>query len=706
MSDPLDQNRLAATHSPYLHQHADNPVNWQPWDETALSAAAERDKPIFLSVGYAACHWCHVMEEESFENESIAAILNDQYVPIKVDREERPDVDQIYQTICQMVSGGGGWPLSVWLTPDGRPFYVGTYFPPTPGRGRPGFANVLEQLHHSWENEREKIEERADQWREALRNELEVTDPHPGGELIEESAIESAADAAVRSADRVHGGFGEHGPKFPQPRRIELLLYRYATTGETQFREVAREALDAMADRGLYDHIGGGFHRYATDREWRIPHFEKMLYDNAELPRVYTIAYQLTEEERYRRVVEETIDFLNRELRHPDGGFYSTLDAQSEGREGTFYVFTPDEIRAILDDPDLAALFCERYGITESGNFERGTSVLARMQSIESLSEEYGLAPAAIRDRLEHAREAVFTAREDRERPRRDEKVLAAWNGLTISMLAEAALILDDGVTALAEDALSFVRTTHWNAEDNYLSRRHMDGSVGVPGKLDDYAAMARAGVDVHQATGELEPLAFAVELAREIRTRFWDPDAGTLYYTDNQEETLITRAQDLTDQSVPSSLGLALDALLSVEPFVPDESFDDIVETTLATHRDRMRAAPLQHPTLLRAAQRLRDGTVEITIAGDSIPTGWREFVAETYFTNRLLTRRPPTANGLEPWLDRMGIDEAPPIWAGRTADDGTTGYVCRDFSCSPPLTAASEAANWIDEFEVPAGE
>ncbi|MEF8980056.1 MAG: DUF255 domain-containing protein, partial [Haloarculaceae archaeon] len=329
MTDPARRNRLDEEESPYLRQHADNPVNWQPWGETAREAASERDVPIFLSVGYAACHWCHVMEEESFEDEGVAELLNESFVPVKVDREERPDVDRIYQTICQRVTGQGGWPLSAWLTPDGRPFYVGTYFPKDPMRGRPGFVQLLQDIRDAWTDpaEREKLEDRADQWTGAIEGELEEVPDQPG-DAPGSDTLDMAAQAAVRGADREHGGWGR-GQKFPQTGRLHVLGRAHNRAGQEGYRAVVEETLDAMADGGLYDHVGGGFHRYTTDREWVVPHFEKMLYDNAEIPRAFLAGYQLTGKKRYAEVVEETFAFLGRELQHPEGGFYSTLDARS-----------------------------------------------------------------------------------------------------------------------------------------------------------------------------------------------------------------------------------------------------------------------------------------------------------------------------------------------------------------------------------------
>ncbi len=700
MTDPTRRNRLDEEESPYLRQHADNPVDWQPWDERALAAARERDRPIFLSIGYSACHWCHVMEEESFADEEVAAVLNESFVPIKVDREERPDVDSVYMTVAQLVSGRGGWPLSAWLTPEGKPFHVGTYFPKTSRQGMPGFLELSERIADSWETDRESIEERADQWADAVTDRLEATPTAVAGETPTSEHLESAAEAALRSADREHGGFGSDGPKFPQPSRLQALFRAYDRTGRGAFLEVAREALDAMAAGGLYDHVGGGFHRYCVDRSWTVPHFEKMLYDNAELPRAYLVGYQLTGRGRYADVVRESLAFVERELTHPEGGFFSTLDAQSEDadgerEEGAFFLWTPAEVESVLGGVD-AELFRARFGITEAGNFE-GATVLNVESSITELAAEFDLAESAVEARLESATEAIFEARSDRPRPARDEKVLAGWNGLMIAAFAEAAIVLgEDGYAETAVDALEFVREHLWDAEEGRLARRYKDGDVAVDGYLEDYAFLARGALCCHEATGELDPLAFAVELARTIETAFWDAGEGTLYFTPEGGEELIARPQELEDSSTPSSTGVAVETLCALAPF--SEGFERIAETVLRTHAGRIESNPLGHVGLCLAADRLAAGSLEVTVAAEELPDGWREAVGDRHLPGRLLTRRPPTAAGLEAWLDRLGLAEPPTIWAGREASGGEpTVYACRDRSCSPPTGDVEEALEWL---------
>jgi hypothetical protein len=727
MTDPTQRNRLDEEQSPYLQAHADNPVNWQPWDEQAMDAARESDKPIFLSIGYAACHWCHVMAEESFEDEAVAEFLNEHFVPVKVDREERPDIDSIYMSICQQVTGRGGWPLSAWLTPDGRPFYVGTYFPKEPKRGQPGFLGLLQDIKESWENpeEREEIENRADQWTSAIEGELEEVPDQPG-EAPGSIAVENAAEAAVRGADREHGGWGR-GQKFPQNTRLHILMRNVARGGRGEYESVVTETLDAMASGGLYDHVGGGFHRYTTDRDWTVPHFEKMLYDNAEIPRAFLAGYQLTGNERYADVVTETFEFLQRELQHPDGGFYSTLDARSaveptgsdreesergakrpessegksgEQEEGAFYVWTPDEIHDAVDNEIAADLFCDRYGVGPSGNFEKGQTVLTETTSIDELAEEYDMDVANVEGTIERAREQVFDARSERPRPARDEKVLASWNGLTISALADGALALDESYAAVAADALSFVREHLWDQGEGRLQRRFKDGETKIDGYLEDYAFLARGAFDLYQATGDVDHLAFALDLARAIEERFWDEDAGTLYFTQTGGETLVARPQEVSDQSTPSSAGVAAELLLSLSHFTAHDRFEAIATRVVETHASKIDANPLQHASLTLAADRLATGSLELTLVADQAPDSWYETLAERYLPMRLLAWRPADEQAFEGWLTTLELDSAPAIWADRTQRDGEpTVYVCRSFTCSPPRHDLSDALSWANE-------
>jgi uncharacterized protein YyaL (SSP411 family) len=740
MSQPTERNRLDAEASPYLQQHADNPVHWQPWGEDAFERAREHDVPVFVSIGYSSCHWCHVMAEESFEDNSIAAVLNDEFVPVKVDREERPDVDSTFMTVCQLVTGGGGWPLSAWCTPEGKPFYVGTYFPPEPRRNQPGFRDLCERIADSWADpeQREEMKRRAEQWTTSARDELEsvpdadaadntsdTSDADPSGSDL----LDEAAAAAIRGHDDEYGGFGSGGAKFPMPGRIDLLMRAAARSdrggrgGRNTALTAATRTLDGMAQGGLYDQIGGGFHRYTVDRQWTIPHFEKMLYDNGELPMAYLDGYRLSGDPSYARVASESFGFLDRELRHEDGGFFSTLDARSRppaGRrgdrgddeddeasavEGAYYVWTPEEVDAVLDEP-AASLAKDRFGIRSGGNFERGMTVPTIAASIEELADEYDRPAEDVREILTDARVALFEAREVRPRPARDEKVLASWNGRAISAFARAGAVLGDSYGAIASDALAFCRDRLYDDDSGELARRWLDGDVRGPGYLDDYAFLARGALDVYAATGDPEPLGFALDLAESLVDAFYDAADGTIYFTRNPDaqgdDTLFARPQEFTDRSTPSSLGVAAETLALLDGFRTDREFREIAEAVVTTHADRIRASPLEHVSLVRAAEHVETGGVEVTIAADEVPAAWRETLGERYLPGALVAPRPPTDAGLAAWLDDLGLDEAPPIWADRDALDGEpTAYVCEGFTCSPPRTDLDEALAWLADRE-----
>ena len=700
MTDPLRRNRLAEEGSPYLTQHKDNPVNWQPWDETALEAAKAQNKPIFLSIGYSACHWCHVMEEESFEDDAVAERLNEDFIPIKVDREERPDIDSIYMSICQRVTGRGGWPLTAWLTPEGSPFYIGTYFPKEPQGQMPGLLDLLEKIAGSWNDpeERSEMQTRAEQWADTARDKYDTPDADGTGEAPGDDTLDSAVRTALRSVDDEYGGFGSDGPKFPQPGRLDLLLRAAGRSGTTDALTAVTATLDAIADGGMYDHLGGGFHRYATDREWTVPHFEKMLYDNAGLPPLYLAGHQLTGDEGYAETVDETLAFVERELTHPDGGFYSTLDARSGDEEGSFYVWTPADVHAHLDDP-AATLFCERYGVTDGGNFERGTTVLNVSTTIDTLADDHDLTTDAVATKLSNACDTLFAAREERTRPPRDEKILAGWNGMMISAYADAARILDADYAGPARDALDFVTDHLLDSETGRLQRRFIDGDVAGEGYLEDYAFLARGAFDLYQATGDLQPLSVALDLAETIVSAFWDAETKTIYFTPDDGEELVTRPQELTDSSTPSSLGATVDLLCELDGFVADADYREIAGEVLATHSNRITGNPLQHVSLTLAADRYTNGGAELTVAADDLPTDWRETLADRYLPGVTLAHRPPTESELQAWLDELGLETAPPVWADREAIDGEpTVYACESFTCSPPQTALEPALEWLE--------
>jgi len=740
MSQPTDRNRLDEAASPYLRQHADNPVNWQEWGEDAFRKAREHDAPIFLSVGYSACHWCHVMAEESFEDPEVAAKLNDNFVPVKVDREERPDVDSLYMKVCQVVRGGGGWPLSAFLTPDREPFYVGTYFPKHPEQGEPGFLQLLDDVAENWAEDRGDLEDRADQWLSAARGELE--DLPDAVDVGPESPLRGAADTIARAADSTHGGFGR-GQKFPQAGRLHVLLRATQLdsdgAGDADHGAVARHALDAMADGGLHDHVGGGFHRYCTDRDWTVPHFEKMLYDQAELARLYVDGHRALGDSRYAAVARDALDFADRELGHPEGGFYATLDARSppvddpggvrgeaagssgrdergekradgEREEGAFYVWTPDRVEAAVaeyaddapcaaDDATLAALARQRYGVDDAGNFENGTTVLTVSASLTALAERFDVDRATAREWLDAAETRLRAARADRPRPARDDKVLAGWNGLTARAFAEAGLALDDRFADRAADCIDFVREELWDG--SRLARRTIRGEVAGVGYAEDYASLAAGALATHEATGDRDHLAFALDLADAMLDACYDPESGALYEAPEDVDDVAVRSQATGGGSTPSPVGVAAETLLALDAVDPDADYGDAATDMLGRYGGRVDSNPGRLPELVLAADANAVGRREVTVAADRLPDDWRAAVGEAYLPDRLLSRRPPTAGGLDDWLDALDLADAPPLWADRTAgDDGAPrAYVCRR-ACSPPLDSAAEISEWLAEF------
>jgi uncharacterized protein YyaL (SSP411 family) len=730
MNRPTQRNELADAASPYLRQHADNPVNWQEWGEDAFAAAREHDAPIFLSIGYSSCHWCHVMAEESFDDPEVAAKLNDHFVPVKVDREERPDVDSLYMKVCQVVRGGGGWPLSVFLTPDRKPFFVGTYFPKRATRGQPGFLELLDDVAENWETEREDLEGRADQWMSAARGELADL-PEPVA-LGDDSPLTEGAAAIARTADRSHGGFGR-GQKFPQAGRLHVLL----RAGDDQSRSIARQTLDAMADGGLYDHLGGGFHRYCTDRDWTVPHFEKMLYDQGELARLYVDAYRAFGDDRYADTVRETLEFVDRELGHPEGGFYATLDARSppiedpdsvrgeaagssdsdergeeqsdgEREEGTFYVWTPAQVeRAVSEyageapsdasDETLADAFCERYGVTDAGNFEDGHTVLTISASIEALADEFDASEREVREWLNAAEARLRAARSERPRPARDDKVLAGWNGLMVRAFAEAGLAIDPQFGERAAEALGFVRDELWDG--SRLSRRTIDDDTAGVGYAEDYAYLAAGALATYESTGEHTHLGFALDLTDALLDACFDAETGALYEAPESVEDVDVRSQATGGGSTPSPVGVAAETLLALDAFAPDRGYADAATAMLERYGGDIESSPARQPELVLAADTRAVGHREVTVAGDRIPDDWRVVVGERYLPDRLLSRRPPSADELDAWLADLGIEDAPGIWADRESEDGPTAYVCRR-ACSPPLTDAAGIEEWLAEF------
>ncbi len=550
-------NRLAGETSPYLRQHATNPVDWYPWGSEALARSKAENKPIFLSIGYSACHWCHVMERESFESPAIAAVMNEHFINIKVDREERPDLDQIYMSAVMAITGQGGWPMSVFLTPELKPFFGGTYFPPTDSRGMAGFPRVLAGVNQAWQDRQDEIIESAAEMTRQLRAFGALS---KGEGTLDLRLLDQAARAMMRGFDPLHGGFG-HAPKFPHPMDLKVLLRHHARTGDSQALHIVKHTLDKMARGGIYDHLGGGFARYSTDDRWLVPHFEKMLYDNALLTSVYLEAFQATREESFGRVARETMDYVLDRMTGPEGAFYSTEDADSEGVEGKYYVWTLDEVKNVLG-PDRAKTFCYVYDVTEQGNWEE-QNILNLPRTISQAAKLLGRDEAELRSELAASRAQLLAVRGERVPPATDTKVLVSWNGLMIAALAEGGRIVkDERYLNAARCAAGFI-LDQMRIADGRLLHTYKDNQAKLDAYLDDYADLIDGLTRLYEATGEERWIVSALELARIMIAEFADPDQGGFFFTGNRHEALITRQKDVHDNATPSGNGMAATALV-----------------------------------------------------------------------------------------------------------------------------------------------
>jgi uncharacterized protein len=669
-STPIQRpaNRLATETSPYLLQHAHNPVDWYPWGEEALTRARDEDKPIFLSIGYAACHWCHVMERESFEDEATAQLLNDGFVAIKVDREERPDLDAIYMDAVQQMTGHGGWPMSVFLTPEGKPFYGGTYFPDQPRHGMPSFRQVLEGVLAAWRERRSEIEQAGAGLVDALNRQQALGD----GQQPAPWMLDSAMVGLERDFDAHNGGWGG-APKFPQPMAIEWLLSEHLRTADARPLAMARRSLDAMAAGGIYDHLGGGFARYATDAAWLVPHFEKMLYDNALLARAYVHAWQLTNEPRYREVAEQTLGFMEREMLTDEGGFISSLDADTEGEEGATYVWTKPEIDALLGDE--ADLFSAAYGVTAEGNWE-GRTILSRVGPGLDAAEEA---------RLRAARETLLEARSERPQPGRDTKVLAAWNGLAIAAFADAAAAFGEPrLAALAGRAADLVLGRLRDA-DGRLRRSWKDGQARSAGVLEDYAHMADGLLALYQASFDERWFVAARELADQMLARFSDPTGG-FFDTAEDHEALVSRPKGMQDNAMPSGGAMATNVLLRLAALTGEGRYRDAAERALT----RVAPAAVRYPTAfahwLNALQLALGRLDEVAIVGDLESAGGRALLEVLRREHRPLA---VVAAAADPTATVV------PLLREREPRNGRpTAYVCHGFSCRQPVTEPAALA------------
>jgi uncharacterized protein len=657
-------NRLAGASSPYLLQHAHNPVDWYPWGEEAFAKARAEDRPVFLSVGYAACHWCHVMERESFEDEATAGFLNERFVAIKVDREERPDVDGIYMDAVQAMTGSGGWPMSVFLTPEGKPFYAGTYFPDQPRHGLPSFRQVLEGIADAWASRRDEIEVQSGRVIESIRRAgaLEGSE-----EPLTEAVANEAFQTLRHSFDPRWGGFGG-APKFPQPMTLEFVL-RQAIRETPDALEMAILTLDRMAGGGMFDQVGGGFARYSTDGAWMVPHFEKMLYDNAQLALLYARAWLVTRNDHDREISSRTLDYLLREMRHPDGGFLSSQDADSEGVEGKFYVWSWEELVSLIGQ-DTA----EAFGATPDGNWD-GTNVLR--------------APAgdAVPD---GARERLLQAREARVRPALDDKVLTAWNALAIRAFAEAGRIFDEPAYVDAAVRCADFVWEHLRDDDGRLLRSWRDGIAGVRAFAEDHALLAGAFLTLYETTADLRWFVAARELCNRLLDLFADRERGGFFQTASDADELVVRPKDLYDNTVPSGNSAAAEALLRLALFTGEARYEDAAVSALRLIRDFMTSAPGGFGQALSALDLYLGPSFEVAIVGDPKAADTKalldEVVRARWRPNLVLAVASP---------DDVDAAKTVPLLANRTSiGEQATAYVCQRFVCRLPVTEASELA------------
>ncbi len=701
----MQTNRLIREKSPYLLQHAHNPVDWYPWGEEAFAKARRENKPIFLSVGYSTCHWCHVMARESFENEEIAAVLNQHFVSIKVDREERPDIDKVYMSYVQATTGGGGWPMSVWLTPSLKPFVGGTYYPPEDRWGRPGFTSILLRIAEAWELDRDRIVAAADSAVEHLRQ-ATITAPDPSLEL--ERELLDTAYAQIRSSyDSRHGGFGG-APKFPRPSAPDFMLRYHARTGKQDALDMTRHTLREMAKGGMYDHLGGGFHRYSVDERWHVPHFEKMLYDQAQLVCTYLDAYQVTQDAAFARVARQTLDYVRRDLTGPAGQFYSAEDADSDipGKpghhaEGAFYVWERDEIDAVLG-AQATDIFCFHYGIGKAGNvrddphgeFQR-KNILYVAHSAAETSDRFGKSPDEVVRLLDQARRKLFVRRTERPRPHLDDKTITAWNGLMISAFARAHQVLDEhNYLESARAAAGFIRTRLYDGQRGLLLRRYRDGEAAIDGYLDDYAFLIRGLLDLYEASFDAEYLTWAIALQNKQNDLFWDPSGGGYFDTTGQDEAVLLRMKNDYDGAEPSPNSISVLNLLRLAQMTDHSQYRTKADKTLAAFAAHLTRAPHAMPQMMAAFDYHLDQPKQIIIAGDPAAEDTQRLLREVHarFIPNKIVLLADGADNQQALARHFGF-----VASIQRLDGKATAYVCENNVCKLPTTDPAQLAEQL---------
>ncbi|HEY6803691.1 MAG TPA: thioredoxin domain-containing protein [Pyrinomonadaceae bacterium] len=674
-------NHLINESSPYLLQHAHNPVDWYPWGEEAFALAREQNKPIMLSIGYSACHWCHVMAHESFEDEEIAKIMNENFVNIKVDREERPDLDQIYMNAVQMMTQQGGWPMTVFLTPDAIPFYGGTYFPPQDRYNRPGFPRVLIGVAEAYRDRKDDITETSGQLLNELRR---LSQTNGSSHLFEKELLDAAYVGIIRNYDSVNGGFGG-APKFPPAMTLEFLLRTYKRTGNKDALDMVRHTAEKMARGGMYDQLGGGFHRYSTDAKWLVPHFEKMLYDNALLSRFYLHYYQVTRDEFARETVEGILDYVVREMTSPEGSFYSTQDADSEGHEGKFFVWTLAEIRNALDERD-ADLFCRAYDITEDGNFE-GKNIPNLKRPLAEVAGQAGVSEAELKISLEQSGQKLFELREKRIKPDRDEKIITAWNGLMLASFAEAGVVLN------RRDYLDLARKNarfllHNLQRDGFLLRTYKDGVAKFNAYLEDYAFLIEGLVTLYETTGETDWFIEALTLTDTLIEEFWDEENASFFFTGKSHESLIVRSKDFFDNATPSGNSVAAIALARMGILTDNAHYKNLAVAVLREVADQARKYPSGFGYALSAMDFVLSTPKEVALIGADVESldqfihrTWHDYLPNKVVAAVLASKAEETSTIT---LLRNRLLE----------NQKTTAYVCENYTCQLPV-------NDLDQLE-----
>ncbi|MBA4537146.1 thioredoxin domain-containing protein [Bacillus aquiflavi] len=683
MSTNKKPNRLIAEKSPYLLQHAYNPVEWYPWGQEAFEKAKAENKPIFLSIGYSTCHWCHVMERESFEDEAVAKLINERFVSIKVDREERPDIDSVYMNVCQMLTGQGGWPLNVFLTPDLKPFYAGTYFPKESRYGRPGIVDAITQLSDKYHHERERIDSVAGQITESLQQAAKRT----GTKKLSARILHKTYEQLSNSFDSIYGGFGG-APKFPIPHHLMYLLRYYKWTDAELALKMVEKTLDSMANGGIYDHVGFGFARYSTDQMWLVPHFEKMLYDNALLLYVYSEAYQVTKKDTYEKIVAEIIQFIKKEMTDQHTAFYSALDADSEGIEGKYYVWSKQEVISILGE-QLGPYYCDLYDITENGNFEGKNIPNLIHTNVLSVSEKYGFTVEEGKQQLEKARQRLFEERSKRARPHLDDKVLTSWNALMIAGLTKAAKVFNkEEYRQLAEKAFSFIENTMFRHDR--LMARYREGEVKYEAYLDDYAFLLWAAIELYELTFEVHYLQTALRLAERMKDSFWDDEKGGFFFTSKEAKAVLVREKQIADGALPSGNSVAAVQLIKLSHLTGEMKWREMTEKMLTTFEQDVSSYGASFTYFLQSILLMEMGLKEVVILGNNpdvmemLTTVRKQFLPETIVLN---TDDPKRLEHVSPFAGQYE----------KIAE--TTIYICENFACQQPLTDINKALEVIIE-------